>query len=290
MKGSAGSAAQAVLAPPQAPSQTTIAAAGPSADDRKEEEARRATATERAALSYLRQKRGGNTKASVKDCCDAAAAETGYPRPAETSVRRLLPRFMTDGEKAEKRRQDEKNELRAVATRAAATLYRQMNGDGDGDVVMSVTRCCASAGEQHGIRPAETSVRRVLARMYEEEGIEPKKKKAKPNPKSALAQCPSVPDQNPQLSAQHDLEVLQAYQPDQHMVLPGDYPQGYIPPQSVHEQNQEVDLFNQPLDPADQSMVLATAAEPILRDPVPPDMPPMSPPEDLEADVDVIAI
>jgi len=250
--------------------------------DKKEEEALRAQATERAALSYLEQKRGGNNKASVRDCCDAAAAETGYPRPAETSVRRMLPRFMTDEEKSEKKRQDEQIERRAAATKAAALLYRQTNGDGDGDVVMSVPQCCALAQEQHGIRPAETSVRRVLARMYEDEGIEPKKKKAKPTPKIAKPRARSVQNQilqnqSPQISAQHDLQILQAYQPNQPTILPAsvDAPQDsdyLLPP--AHQPSQQ--MF---------SPVADEAIPPAQDVPDPPDMPPLPEPE-----VDVVAV
>lgn len=259
--------------------------------DKKGEEARRAAATERAALAYLQQKRGGNEKASVKDCCDAAAAETGYPRPAETSVRRLLPKLMTDEEKSEKKRHDEKVELRAAATRAAATLYRQANGDGDGEVVMSVTRCCNTAEERHGIRPAETSVRRVLARMYEEEGIEPKKKKVRPTPKPKAA--------DPQVTAQHDLEILRAYQPNQQALSAAeDYVQ-----ENAHLQLQPNQQLVHPvagdypqdathLQPSDhQQMDLSAAAGALLQvqdASVPPNMPPLPPPDD--PDVDVVAI
>ena len=46
---------------------------------------------------------------------------------------------------------------------------------------MSVTRCCEAALEECGVRPAETSVRRLLGRMYKEEGLAPKKRKARPS-------------------------------------------------------------------------------------------------------------
>lgn len=49
------------------------------------------------------------------------------------------------------------------------------------EVVLSVTRCCEAALEECGVRPAETSVRRLLGRMYKEEGLAPKKRKARPS-------------------------------------------------------------------------------------------------------------
>lgn len=151
----------------------------PHPTEKKEYEAKRASATERAANLYLSQRRSGNAKASVKECCDIAASETGFPRPAETSVRRLLPKLMTDAEKEEKRAANAKADRRADATKAAADMYRKENGDGPGgEVTVSVTRCCDLVEPQFGIRPAETTVRRMLRTMYEKEGIEPRKRKA----------------------------------------------------------------------------------------------------------------
>jgi len=190
---------------------------------------------------------------------------------------------MTDAEKDEKKRQDEQVERRAAATKAAALLYRQTNGDGDGDVVMSVPQCCATAQEQHGIRPAETSVRRVLARMYEDEGIEPKKKKAKPTPKIAKPRArivPSVQNQNPQISAQHDLQILQAYQPN-HPNQPTILPASEAAPQDsdylLPSARQPIQLMCYPV--ADE------AIPPAQDVPDPPDMPPLPEPE-----VDVVAV
>lgn len=168
---------------------------GAPAWSKKEAEAKRAEATDRAARKYLSLKRAGNADASVKDCCDLAARETGYPRPAETSVRRLLPKLMTPEEKEEKKRLGAKADRRAAATRRAAEIYRETNGDDQGDgneaVVMSVTRACDTVEPEYGVRPAETSVRRLLGRMYEEEGIRPRKK-TKPSPPSKAAKTAGV--------------------------------------------------------------------------------------------------
>ena len=125
--------------------------------DKKEAEERRAAATQRAALLYLAERRRGNDKASVRDVCDlvacefppspwprhglaqipdsrcefssassrlAAAAggdgEPPAPRPAETSVRRLLPLYMTAAEKEQKQAAELHCDRRAQATMLAA--------------------------------------------------------------------------------------------------------------------------------------------------------------------------
>jgi len=149
---------------------------------KKEAEAKRAEATERAAKIFLALKRGGDDTTSVTACCDKAAQETGFPRPAESSVRRVVSRLMTKEEKQEKANKDAKSDKRALATRRAADIYRQ-NNDHTGDVVISVTKCCERAEAELGIRPAESSVRRVLTRLYKDAGMEqPKPKRLKSSP------------------------------------------------------------------------------------------------------------
>lgn len=155
-------------------------------DHKKELESLRAEATRRAAEIYLERKRSGS-EIGVTQCCDLSASETGLPRPAESSVRRLLPKLMTPDEKREKERKDVGKDRRAAATKRAAEIYREKNGnvpDGQ-DVKVSVPACCQMVAEEFGVRPAESSLRRMLARMYEEDGVRPPKlKKARPSPPS----------------------------------------------------------------------------------------------------------
>lgn len=199
-------------------------------------DAKRAEATERAAQMYLASRRAGNDDVGLPQCCDAAAAETGYPRPAESSVRRTINRLMTDDEREAKRQEDARADRRAEATRRAAEIYREANGNhvtGDGiEAVLSVTKCCEMVTAEYGVRPAESSMRRVLTRMYEEEGIEVPKSGARPK-KKARTEKPKATSRAPKAKA------AQASPPDDGMTTgvtavaapaPADY---YHPPAPV---------------------------------------------------------
>ncbi|KAL7553433.1 hypothetical protein ACHAWF_016720 [Thalassiosira exigua] len=135
---------------------------------------KRRKATVRAAHIYLEHKRAGKDIGIARSCDLAASASF---RPAPTSVRRLLPELMTPDEIRAKEKVEVGMDKRAAATRLAAQIYFERNGDfpDEGGVVVSLASCCRLAEEELGVRPAESSVRRWVRKACEEDGIEPKK-------------------------------------------------------------------------------------------------------------------